>query len=171
MGLGMNIGIGNEKDVIAGLLSCSPIDEEKIRSILWFTLVWNLFEKECCNKKANINKHSDAYAKYPEKFDAQILSGTWGFFHDRYVSNEKVTDIFEIFEFRQGDKKEEVKRILLRGNDAIPSEKVETLLRIIFRLRNNLFHGEKDVEELYKQNETFAYANRFLLDIIEKHEA
>jgi len=66
--------------------------------------------------------------------------------------------------------KEKVKKILLRGDDATPQEKAEALIKIIFRLRNNLFHGEKDVGKLYEQNESFAYANQFLLNIVEKHK-
>ena len=47
-------------------------------------------------------------------------------------------------------------------------EKLQSLLYIAFRLRNNLFHGSKEVEKLYEQNENFKQINSLLMVIIEQ---
>ena len=67
----------------------------------------------------------------------------------------ETTSTFDSFEFKSGDKKDVVKRILLEGESSSNQEKMEALLRIAFRLRNNLYHGEKEVSKLYDQNENF----------------
>jgi len=46
-------------------------------------------------------------------------------------------------------------------------EMIEALLKIAFRLRNNLFHGEKQIEKLYEQNENFKQINLLLMNLIE----
>ena len=54
--------------------------------------------------------------------------------------------------------------------DSTPSikDKIQSILYIAFRLRNNLYHGEKDVSTLYDQNENFKQINLFLMEVIDK---
>jgi hypothetical protein len=38
------------------------LDESKLTSIFYFTLIWNLFEKNCCDENAQINEHAPGLA-------------------------------------------------------------------------------------------------------------
>ena len=55
-----------------------------------------------------------------------------------------------------------VKRILLHGSDD-SSETIKAIILIIYRYRNNLFHGEKEIDLLPNQAEGFIRANKFLI--------
>jgi len=158
---------GSEKEQIMQLFYYPEIDEQKITSILWFSIIWSLFEDKCCVNKAKINTHAPKLSKYTKDLDLDLLLETWNYFHCRYIKNSKPTELFNNFNFNDGDNKELVKNSLIRNTLSSQTQKTEALLRIFFRLRNNLLHGEKDVETLYRQNESFAYANKLLLNVIE----
>lgn len=152
----------------------NEISEEKIESILWFGIVWSLFEKICCKNWAKINKHTPMWAKNVDEIDTRILNAAWSHFQERYISEGKPKHSFEDpnFNFCPNDKKEWVEKILKLGHEASDREKCEALLRIIFRLRNNLFHGVKKIygkrgiDELYDQERNFYHANRLLLEFV-----
>jgi len=158
---------GSEKEQIRQLFYYPEIDEQQITSILWFPLIWSLFEDKCCGNNARINTHPRELSKYTKDLDQNLLLKTWKYFHCRYIENEKPTEIFNSFKFKRGDNKELVKTSLIRNKLSPQKQQVEVLLRIFFRLRNNLLHGEKEVETLYRQNESFTCANKFLLNVIE----
>jgi hypothetical protein len=144
----------------------SKLAESKLTSIFYFPLIWNLFEKTCCAGNAQINIHAPELANdYADKI--KEMSPIWAHFQTRYVQDEKTTSVFDLFEFKPGDKKDTVKTILLADSKSSNKEKMEALLRIAFRLRNNLFHGEKDVSKLYEQNENFKQINILLMALMD----
>jgi hypothetical protein len=145
----------------------STLDESKLTSIFYFPIIWNLFEKNCCEGNAQINTHAPKLANlYTEKI-MEVLPSIWKHFQERYVQDGNTTEIFDEFEFRPTDQKEKVKVALLTNRILPSSDKVEALLRIGFRLRNNLFHGEKDIRKLYEQNENFKQINILLMALLD----
>ena len=142
------------------------LDESKLTSIFYFTLIWNLFEKNCCDENAQINEHAPGLAVSHSESISELPS-IWRHFQTRYVHDGETTSTFDSFEFKSGDKKDVVKRILLEGESSSNQEKMEALLRIAFRLRNNLYHGEKEVSKLYDQNENFKQITRLLMALID----
>ena len=58
-----------------------------------------------------------------------------------------------------------IKKVLLE-NDDNKSNKIETVLIIAYRFRNNLFQGEKELRELNSQRNNFIILNEFLSNII-----
>jgi len=159
--------IKNEKMWLENNRYYPTLDESKLTSIFYFALIWNLFEKNCCGGNAHINRHAQEIAdSYTEKI-MEMLPSIWTHFQTRYVQYGKTTSIFDSFEFKPGDKKEKVKEALLANSTSSNQEKVNALLRIAFRLRNNLYHGEKDVSKLYDQNENFKQINRLLMALVD----
>lgn len=143
------------------------IDEGKLHSILYFSFVWNIYEKELCDKDGKIGMHpKDHSRKYAEKLNDSLLSDVFNYFKNRYVLNEHPTGYFNTFEFYSEPIKHEVYGCLSNANPS-NEEKLQTLLFIAFRLRNNLFHGEKQVEKLYEQNENFKQINKLLMNLID----
>lgn len=90
------------------------------------------------------------------------------YFKNRYTNNPNYANLFEALRWRdkEKDKKDETHRILL-DKDSIDKDKIKAILYIIFRLRNNVFHGEKSILTIDQQRETFNLVNSFLLDILE----
>lgn len=152
----------------------SKLDEEQLKSIFYFTLIWNIFEKECCNKFAKIDIHPFQLSnKFSELIDVTLLEDIFQYFKGRYIENNKETEIFQDFKFDRNNNENHykiyVKEILL-SESPTTKLKIIALLYIAFRLRNNLFHGEKPVERLYEQNENFRQINTLLINIIDIHQ-
>jgi len=160
--------VGCEKQWLESNRYYGELDESKLTSIFYFTLIWNLFESECCNKFARIDIHPQQLAtKYSEGLDSSMMNEVWRHFQHRYIKKGKPSRLFKDFVFKSNDKKDWVE-VVLKANDAASrQDKMEALLRIAFRLRNNLYHGEKDVRKLYEQNENFRQINRLLMALIE----
>ena len=148
------------------------IDEKKLESIFYFSLVWNIFEKECCHKNASIGYHPKNFAdKLSNNIDSNLLNEIFQYFLNRYIENGDVNDIFNSFDFGREPSSETYKQFVkdkLLSAEPTNQEKLQSLLYIAFRLRNNLFHGIKDVEKLYEQNENFKQINSLLMAIIEQ---
>ena len=145
------------------------LDESQLTSIFYFPLIWNIFEKECCGKHAYINQHPHEIAEKYATQCAEAVKQPWQHFHSRYFRYGQPTDAFRNFCFKSKDIKRDVKSILRHGNEASNQQKLEALLKIAFRLRHNLFHGEKDVNMLYGQNDNFRQANKLLMALIDAH--
>lgn len=123
-------------------------DSEKLTSIFYFTLIWNLFEKtfeKVKGKGVNIKDSPDIARKYASKINTDILQICWEYFLKRYIENGQPKTVFNDFKFNTGDNKAQVIKTL-QTDDPIGEEKLEAMLRIIFRLRNNLYHGEKEIK-------------------------
>lgn len=149
------------------------IDETKLTSIFYFSLVWNIFEKECCDKYAEIGFHPRCLSKLlSDKVNMALVDTVFMYFKNRYVVNAKINSIFNGFQFGRENNdgqvyKDFTRKVLINHNPS-NQEKLQALLYIAFRLRNNLFHGIKEVEKLYEQNENFKQINSLLMAIIEQ---
>jgi hypothetical protein len=98
------------------------------------------------------------------KYKEYLKYITHHYFRNRYVANGQTTEIFNSLTFKDNDNKPLVRQTLL-SQSPLQAEKTEALLRIIFRLRNNLMHGGKKPEIFYEQDKNFKHANAFLMDI------
>lgn len=143
------------------------IDEARLHSIFYFSLIWNVYEKELCDKDGKIRQHSEEHSEtFSEKLDTNFLADVFDYFKNRYVLNGEKTHHFENFEFNSEPIKAQVFGYLSSANPS-NTEKLKALLCIAFRLRNNLFHGEKHIEKLYEQNENFRQINLLLMCVID----
>lgn len=135
---------------------------DEIESVLLFAFFWNLFERKIAECKAEISKSRDYTSQldFDSRYD-EDLEEIWEYLKNRYVAIGVVTDKFKDFEFKPNDKKEFVQATLL-AYDSSKADKYESILRIIFRLRNNLLHGVKDIIQINEQNGLFRNANHFL---------
>lgn len=143
--------------------SSHRVSEDEIKSVLYFALVWNLFELRACNKCATVASITN---KVNEIYDESLLqlsdfASYLAYYQNRYLSKGQTNEKFDQLNFRRNDKKELVASVLKGDLDDI-NNIVLALLIIILRLRNNLFHGEKDIYRLNYQVENFEVANKVL---------
>ena len=71
---------------------------------------------------------------------------------------------------RSNDHRALVEKVL-KGQSTDDTEIVSAILIIVFRLRNNLFHGVKWSYGIRGQLENFRNANNVLMSVIEMHQA
>lgn len=152
----------NEIDWLKKYKLYGEFDPNRINSILLFSYFWSVFENEICNKSAQI-RNVVMYIESLKDIDSKTddMDRLWEYFKSRYVNGNVASEKFNDFVFNDDCIKSKVLEELIKDNSPLKN-KMKTILRIVFRLRNNLFHGEKDISQLYEQNELFNNANEFL---------
>lgn len=149
----------NEKIINESAQGINPSDIDEIRD---FALLWNLFESLCCNKRANMNKINSLIDTKIDFFEEQDFREVFEYFYHRYKGNNSK---FQALNLKNGDKK--LVGNILNDEYHDKSNKLKFILTIIYRYRNNLFHGEKDMRYIRLQKENFKRTNDFLMYFIE----
>lgn len=141
----------------------NDLTESKIQDILYFGLIWNIFEKECYKGNDPIQQ----IIIKTSSIDNGDLNKCWNHFYNRYVTNNVLNESFNNFDFGQRVSDKLFIQSNILKSDITKSEKMKIILLIIRRLRNNLYHGYKDVHNLNSQNINFKISNEFLSKIID----
>lgn len=145
------------------------IDYQTLEPILSFTLMWNLFETVVCSRNASdrairqsVNRAYDAGLLKHEDFGDFLA-----FFRKRYVEDGNIEELpGRLLSSRGSTSREQAHIVLLedvlKGESTDVHNVVFSLLFIAYRIRNNLFHGEKNVFTLNTQVELFKAVNALL---------
>ena len=139
-----------------------PNDVEEIRD---FTLLWNLFENICCNKFAKIDEINNLIDSKIDNFDEnnEIFTETFEYFYQRYQ------DKYRFIALNFNNKAmEKLASKILSDTYTDKNNKLKFIMSVIYRYRNNLFHGEKQMRYIRLQKENFKIANKFLMYFIEQ---
>jgi hypothetical protein len=143
------------------------LDPECLQALQNFTLMWNIFESLLCDNSASVCKFGLILAKWKVEHLPPEIQQAFAYFQNRYVTTDGFSHHFKL-QFRRNDCREMVENALKSAhNDA--STMIYVLLIIIYRLRNNLFHGLKNVSSLNSQTANLNIAARTLAVIIELH--
>jgi hypothetical protein len=137
--------------------------EEQLINVKDFSLLWNIFENLVCGNNCNVNRLDERLN--PVEFQIVDFQENFEYFKDRYTENGTTNARFEHLNFRNGDRKEFVANVLL-GNENETSAKVLALTIIVYRFRNNLFHGLKNFMQIDQQEENFRNANQVIKSIL-----
>jgi hypothetical protein len=149
------------------------LNNDGIERIKNFVFLWNIFETFACNKNAEINSIKniveiiDSY----ERISLETYSEYVNYFSNRYYNpNGDKTHNIEGLCFRPESKndlqaKNEVISVLT-GEQIEPKESLKALLIIIYRFRNNLFHGNKQIVHIDTQIDNFICANNILITVL-----
>lgn len=143
---------------------------EDRRAIFDFAFLWSLFE-------ANIMEANARVDRITEKVDAWVAAGILGadlydaqmaYFRGRYFADGELTHHYPFLDLRKSDHPDLVEAVI-RGENNDPRDRTLALLMIVWRLRNNLFHGAKWAYQIQGQRENFTQANAVLMRLLERH--
>ncbi len=142
------------------------LDENSLAEIKDFSLIWNVFEDRVCSNNFNI---AEVQKRIRERtFNADVFTAHLQYFQDRYINEGNTTERFEFLYFRPNDRKELVTRVLLGDLTSI-NDILLAIVIIIYRFRNNLFHGLKDISIIDQQRTNFETANSFLMTFLDQY--
>lgn len=147
-------------------LNQNEISSETLQSVGDFTLMWAIFEasegEERNNMPVQINRFANRiYSQVPvEIIDAEFL-----YWKDRYFCNNRETEHLNNLRFSDHEQKELALATFKSLNPSL-KDKLKTCLFIVYRYRNNLFHGMKDIRLLNGQQENFSNATSFLQKVL-----
>jgi hypothetical protein len=137
--------------------------EEQLINVKDFSLLWNIFENLVCGNHCNVNRLDERLNLI--EFQIADFQENFEYFQNRYTENGTTNRRFEHLNFRNGDRKEFVANVLL-GKENVTFAKVLALTIIVYRFRNNLFHGLKNFMQINQQEENFRNANQVLKTIL-----
>lgn len=136
-------------------------------SIRNFFIFWNSFEKIVCDENANFTTiHTKIETLRLDNQNTDVNS-LFDYFRDRYTSGNRTNHRFEELCFRNGDQEwKDLTKTTLENDNNVTTDRLLSILFISLRLRNNLFHGIKDLtlddEWLSDQNILFLNVNKLL---------
>lgn len=148
------------------------ISDRSLSLVTEFLLLYSRFERKCI-KEAGYDNIYDLI----DKIDETVLSEDFprqeimDYFRKRYVKEGKENTTFAKLKFENKSKsrkgRELCKRILINGGNE--SEELKCMLHIIYRYRNNLFHGSKPFIDIESQKENFEMSYKVLIELIKKY--
>lgn len=140
----------------------------ELAALQGFTLVWSLFEAQVLDNNASTGKIMDKV----NNINSSIINRDWfeehlNYFITRYTQDGDTNYRFEHLHLRRNDQPELV-RSVLKGERLDPGEQLITCLIIVYRFRNNLFHGLKWTYGLREQQDNFEHSIKLLKKYLEK---
>lgn len=135
-------------------------DSQLIREIGRFCWLWPFFENRHCEKYASIAKLKSLAERWTEPLENNELCPLEFFTYRYYAAGTAAERLSALLTARGKSMKSGIEAGLNpeSGNE----EKRIALLFIVYRLRNNLFHGNKADGNMSDQLENFRYANILL---------
>lgn len=142
------------------------LSEREKMAIMDFALLWSFFESRCLNNNANIQHIRDYVEQLPQAaVNAREVEQISAYFRARYTENGEYTHRYHHLHLERSRNPQEVASMLLGVGSC--REVLVGCLVILYRYRNNLFHGEKWENEIQGQQENFERSTsllRWLMD-------
>jgi hypothetical protein len=135
-----------------------------------FSLLWSAMEGFVLQGSANPTSLVNAAKTMVQKERLNVVAyqDSLAYFRNRYFQGGEFTHHFEQLLFRPHDKRALVEAVLSeKDND--PVSVVAALLLIVYRLRNNLFHGAKWAYGIKGQQMNFSHGSDVLMRTLEAH--
>jgi len=144
------------------------LSHEEKDAIMHFSLLWSLFEAKALGNRASAKSIQDRVVQWSDSGclindDFEVYKK---YFTNRYVSNGITNSKFGMLHLRQNDKPDLVEAVL-KGERNNLQDIVTALLIIVFRYRNNFFHGMKWAYDFRGQLNNFTMANELLMKVME----
>lgn len=143
-------------------------DREKC-SVVDFALIWSFYEAHYLNNRANM----ESIGLYVESLSQEVINSSQiqelvEYFRSRYTQDDQFSHRHNHLHMDRSGNPEEVTRMLFSQSES-PHEELVGCLGIIFRYRNNLFHGNKWEYGLQEQQENFERSTSLLRWLMEQH--
>ena len=139
-------------------------------AIISFAFLWSLCEARVMGAFAQVPKMRKAVDEWDAAgtLGADLYDVELTYFRHRYFNGEDFTHRFGQLKLRKNDMPDLVADVISGANND-PRDRVLAVLLVVWRFRNNLFHGEKWAYDLEGQLDNFTHANAVLMRVLERH--
>lgn len=133
-------------------------------AIFHFTLLWSWFEASLLGENASASSIVTLTQTWAdrERLSVEGFASSLEYFRNRYFQVGQFTSDFDDLRLRSNDCPDLVRSVLSRQTSN-SRDSAAALLIVIYRLRNNLFHGIKWAAGIRGQLENFTNANAALI--------
>ena len=129
-------------------VGASDLRPETVEAVFSFTVMWNFFEGKLCRDERDIRV---AFRQIARTYAQRVsLSDEIEFWSGRYLKDASFDPAFTDLSFRRDDGREHVEAVLRREKTDSESRLLAVMF-IVYRLRNNLFHGLKEINSWNSQ--------------------
>lgn len=127
-----------------------------------FLLTWAIFEPRCFDASANEEKIYGLSRKITRRgFDEGVLSEALEHFHARYQDKSRLRHLLH------GRKAERLRKSLALSTEELsPADRTFLVLFVVFRFRNNMFHGNKGVAAWLQYGEEIRLCTEAMQSVI-----
>ena len=141
--------------------------EEKVE-IQDFAMLWSFFESRKLKMNASIPEIRNYVKKLSQSgvFENFNFTSCLNHFKSRYFLDGQYTRHYFDLRLEKSGSPDEVEQMLV-NLEASQETKLIACLAIIFRYRNNLFHGEKWQYYIQDQFKNFAHSNELLISLMD----
>jgi len=147
------------------------LPEADREAIMHFSLLWSFFEARALGSAASANAIVALVQGWEDdgRLDVAPFDQSLSYFKDRYFQNGAATPNFQGLALRPNDNPATVEAVL-KGENTSTRDCVAALLIVVYRLRNNLFHGVKWAYGIRDQLSNFNNANATIMAALEMHD-
>ena len=130
--------------LLAKSYSFEALTQEERDAVMHFSLLWTLFEARALGSEGSAQRILELTRAWEGegKLTIEPFVEDLSYFRNRYFSDGDFTHHFRHLHLRRNDHPQLVGSIL-RGESRSVSDVLAALLIIVYRFRNNLFHGVK----------------------------
>lgn len=143
------------------------LSNKEQEAIAHFTLLWGFFEARALNSNGSARAIKALTREWSSQGRLIInpFTDSIRYFQQRYFSDGVKTKHFDSLKLRPNDCRHLVESFL-KAETINSSDSVAALLIIVYRLRNNLFHGIKWAYGIQGQLDNFTHANTTLVNAL-----
>lgn len=158
------ISLRDIEKVAPGVANLSNAEHEVLQQ---FTLLWTLFEAQVLENNASVKKITEITLKLGvQGIEVDWFNEQLFYFKDRYIQDGATNYRFEHLRLRKNDNPELVRLVLL-GEIIDIEAQLTVCLTIVYRFRNNFFHGLKWAYSLQGQFDNFMQSANLLKTCLE----
>jgi hypothetical protein len=133
-----------------------------------FLLLWSLYEFKLFNCEFTI---AEMERKVDDLINQNRLNHTsflsvFQYFQQRYTTSGTINNRFSKLLINNQNHKQVVESTLCDSNPSLRDQIFASAI-IVYRFRNNLFHGIKDITQINYQKSNFDNANEFIIRMLE----
>lgn len=162
------------REFIAGRIPAfSELEPPELQAVEDFSLLWSVFENQVCDTDASPSTLVAIPKKLADRgtLDMEPFQGALSYFQNRYCEEGRVTQHFEGLRLHAGRPKDAalVTDLVLGTANLDRQDVLAGMLLIVYRYRNNLFHGDKWYYGMVGQRENFKHACDVLMAVMTQY--
>lgn len=149
----------------------AQLSDQERHVIQQFSLMWSAFENSVCNTRAT----PLALLRIPKrlldagKLDMEAFDEPLTYLRQRYYQDGKFTHFFDGLHLEEGSHKDrELVARVMSGEENDALNVLGAILLIVYRYRNNLFHGVKWQYGIVGQQENFQAACNVMMAVMDR---
>ena len=130
-----------------------------------YLLIWPVMEQNLFSGFMKQDKIAETATRYTLYYSEMNIEEDVKYFYDRYQNRRFFRNL------KHGSYHTEVDDILKkRYNVLSPTEKLHLMIFVVYRYRNNIFHGSKGINSWLQFSEQIEKCISFMMKIVDCHE-